>query len=651
MLLHTYPRRLRRAAVIAAVASSSAALFAGLPASSASAEQSPAACTNVSIVNGSFEAPLVAANSWAQFDDSLVPGWTTTATDRKIEIWRSPFQGVPVADGAQFAELNATQRATLYQDFATTPGETFRWQFQHRGRTGIDTMEVRFGAPDTALALYGTISNGLTWGAHSGLYTVPPGQTTTRLSFDSISSANGNASYGNFIDAVSVTSGACVVTSKSVVNLTGGSTVRLGDTLQYSVVATNDGASGAALASMVDALPAGISFVPGSITVTDGAVATTATDEAADDIGEYDVGSREVRARVGDGASSASGGTLAAGDSVTVSFSVLVDSVTALPAVENSALVSFTHAVSNLPSGSMSNTTSTPVAADSPGLTIVTSGSVNLASHQSAATVGDAITWSYVVENTGDVPLSSVFIVDPEGGTVSCSPTSLSVGESATCTGTATRVVTEADLAAGSVSNGATAMGTPPYGAEPVASTESVAIVNTVMIAPSIDVSVAHDNLTSPGSNAPASAGDRLRARFVVTNTGNSMLDAITIFDPVFGSVTCVVSTLGPGESTTCAADALYVVTAQDAVAGVVSRTITATGSAAIGLVTASVSDQELVHLDVVIATESSGLASTGSAAANPLALALALLAAGLIALGAARVQSARRSRRASLTV
>jgi uncharacterized repeat protein (TIGR01451 family) len=766
----TYPN-LRRAVISAALVSASALALVGVPAAPSSAAQSPAGCTNAALVNGSFESPVIAANTWAPLDEAAVPGWETSATDGRIEIWRAPFNGVPVPAGSQFAEVNANQQSRLFQDIATTPGDTIRWQLQHRGRTGVDVMEVRIGAPAGALTLQSTLSTGLAWRTYSGTYTVPPGQTTTRISLDSISSANGNPTFGNFVDDVTVTSGACVVTTKSVTLPSGGAAVRLGDTVQYSIVATNQGASSATLSSLVDVLPAGVSLVPGSITVTNGAVTTALSDAAGDDAGEFDGGTNAVRVRVGAGATSSAGGTLAVGASATVAFSVVVNSITALPSINNTATVSFTDALSSLAKTSTSNTTSTTITPDAPALSIVTTGSVAPVENQAAANVGDEITWSYVVTNTGDVPVTGVTVNDPEGGTITCVPTTLEVGENATCTGTATHTVMLADLGVGSVSNGATASGTPPFGASAITSaesiatittvavmpglsivtsgtvtpadnqsaadvsntiawsyevtntgnvpltdvtindpeggaitcvpttievgesatctgdathtvtygdlaagavsngatatatppfggaavtaTESIATIPTVALAPSISVIVDHHNLTTPGTTDPAQAGDQIRARFVVTNTGNSRLTGVHIVDPVFGSVTCADDTLEPGESTVCEADSLYTVTAHDATTGIISRTITAAGLADAGVASTSVSDEQLVDLDVAFdlptlaLPDDFDLAATGANVVAPAALAFGLMALGFGAVTIAHVRRTRSATRA----
>jgi len=49
--------------------------------------------------------------------------------------------------------------------------------------------------------------------------------------------------------------------------------------------------------------------------------------------------------------------------------------------------------------------------------------------------VGDPVTWTYVVTNTGEVPLTEVTVTDDEGVDVDCPADALEPGESMTCTG------------------------------------------------------------------------------------------------------------------------------------------------------------------------------------------------------------------------
>ncbi|MEU6739642.1 Ig-like domain-containing protein [Streptosporangium sandarakinum] len=170
----------------------------------------PCTDTPVTLVNGGFEAPPVTGFQMLP-DASTDPGigWHTTATDNLVEFWRTGYGGVPAADGQQFAELNATQFSTLYQDLPTVPGTVMTWSLYHRGVAGTDTMHVLIGAPGATVAQTPAgasspdITDGNTaWRRYTGTYVVPPGQTVTRFSFQSVSTAGGNPATGNLLDGV-----------------------------------------------------------------------------------------------------------------------------------------------------------------------------------------------------------------------------------------------------------------------------------------------------------------------------------------------------------------------------------------------------------------------------------------------------------------
>jgi gliding motility-associated-like protein len=154
------------------------------------------------IVNGSFEQPVIAGTNVGYYTQSNVPGWSTTSTDTTIELWGNSFNGVPAYAGNQHAEINYTQMSALYQDVATTPGSILVWYFAHRGRAGVDVMQLRIGAPGNTQQ-QGQFSTGNTsWNVFSGSYIVPAGQITTRFEFQAISTASGSPAAGNFIDDV-----------------------------------------------------------------------------------------------------------------------------------------------------------------------------------------------------------------------------------------------------------------------------------------------------------------------------------------------------------------------------------------------------------------------------------------------------------------
>ena len=82
--------------------------------------------------------------------------------------------------------------------------------------------------------------------------------------------------------------------------------------------------------------------------------------------------------------------------------------------------------------------------------------------------LGDVITYTYTVENTGNVDLSNVNVTDvhPGAGALSAiTPASVSLSEGVTQDFTATYTVTEADIVAGlDITNTATAHATPASG-------------------------------------------------------------------------------------------------------------------------------------------------------------------------------------------
>jgi hypothetical protein len=55
-------------------------------------------------------------------------------------------------------------------------------------------------------------------------------------------------------------------------------------------------------------------------------------------------------------------------------------------------------------------------------------------------TVGNTVTWTYVVKNVGTVALSNVVVTDDRGVSVTCPGTTLAVGQSITCTATGVAV-------------------------------------------------------------------------------------------------------------------------------------------------------------------------------------------------------------------
>ena len=101
------------------------------------------------IVNGSFEEPAQETMLAPQLDAKKVDGWSTTAKGQLIEFGvNTQTNSAPqlsgndksIPDGNQFAELNADEVSTLYQNVSTVGGHIYEWGLSHRGRAGTDTM-------------------------------------------------------------------------------------------------------------------------------------------------------------------------------------------------------------------------------------------------------------------------------------------------------------------------------------------------------------------------------------------------------------------------------------------------------------------------------------------------------------------------------
>ena len=246
--------------------------------------------------------------------------------------------------------------------------------------------------------------------------------------------------------------------------------------------------------------------------------------------------------------------------------------------------------VVNTATATATDSNGTPASADDT-LTIIALAdpSIDIMKSADVTTVdveNDPIDYSFLVTNDGDVTLTNVGVTDGAVGVVTCPVTTLAPGASTTCTA-ATYLTTQAQVDAGSVVNTADASGAPPVGA---AVTDSDTLTITAIAAPSIAIVKSADVTTVNAENDP------INYSFLVTNDGNVTLTGVGVTDGAVGVVTCPVTTLAPGASTTCTA-ATYLTTQAQVDAGSVVNTADASGTPPIG---AAVTDSDTLTITAI---------------------------------------------------
>jgi hypothetical protein len=246
--------------------------------------------------------------------------------------------------------------------------------------------------------------------------------------------------------------------------------------------------------------------------------------------------------------------------------------------------------------------------------------------------VGDPVTFDYVITNTGNLDIYDVALTDDILGPVECPATVLEVGETMTCT-----IV---DVAVGGpYVNIGTVTGQPQapdgsgdYG-DPLEESDPA---NYFGSEPSIEVEKYVNGVDADGTlGLNVTEGDEITFTYVVTNTGNVALHDIAVLDDILGPVTCPATSLEPGEAMTCT----FVTTADSGtvtnIATATARTdprycppgaLDATGSCTEVLVSVSVSGSDPATYTASPAV----IAFTGSESRHVVTFAFALIVLGL---------------------
>ncbi|MBF6621084.1 MAG: DUF11 domain-containing protein [Patulibacter sp.] len=175
-----------------------------------------------------------------------------------------------------------------------------------------------------------------------------------------------------------------------------------------------------------------------------------------------------------------------------------------------------------------------------PSLTIV-----KTADRASVAAVGETITYSYLITNTGATILAPATVTETAfsgtGGTPTpvcpAAASSLAPGDSVTCA--ATYVTTQADVNAGAIVNTAVGTGTPP-GGPPVESPPSTVRIETPgpppvippIVPPAPPAVPRYDlQMTKTATRRRITVGDTIAYRLFVKNVGPDAADGVRVTD------------------------------------------------------------------------------------------------------------------------
>ncbi|MBH0130282.1 DUF11 domain-containing protein [Salinibacterium sp. NK8237] len=448
--------------------------------------------------------------------------------------------------------ITTTKSALVAGGATGKVGDVINYSFSAKNDGNVTLTGVTIADPHVGLS---TLT--YTWPGATGV--LAPGQTVTAVATYTIKQsdvdagsvkniATGSGTHAGTtvsnpsaeITVPTVAANPVVTTLKSGA-LAAGSTGRAGDTVNFSIKLTNSG----------------------NVTLTSVSAADTLPDLSALTYGTWPSGTA---------------GTLAPGQSVTATATYTLKQTD----VDAGSVANTATGTGTPPIGAAVTSTSpatVPITAG-PALTVAKSGAVTSGN----GSVGDTVTFSFVVRNTGNVTATGVGITDSLVGLSAVtfgtwpSGTAGTLAPNTQVTATATYLIKQADVNAGSVKNTATASGSTPSGGT-VTATSPQAVVPTVASSPAITT---QKSASVAGTGA---VGDVITYTFIAKNTGNVTLTGVSIADPLTGLSALtygtwpggVTGTLAPNAQVT--ATATYTIAQSDVDAGSVKNTATSTGS------------------------------------------------------------------------
>jgi uncharacterized repeat protein (TIGR01451 family) len=347
--------------------------------------------------------------------------------------------------------------------------------------------------PGTGVWSIGTLLNGasaslnITATVDAGTANSSITNTTTPATGDQDDNSTGGDDLN---ETITVANNADLVTVKSVNN----ANPQEGDTIVYTLTVTNNGAATATNVSLIDTLPAGVSFV-------------------SDDAGGNYVPGTGVW----------SIGTLLNGASASLNITATVDAGTANSSITNTTTPATGDQDDNSTGGDDLNETIT--VGINPNISVTKVATFIDSNADGYANIGEKIRYDFNVTNTGNVNLLNIRLTDNNaiitGGPIAI----LSIGQSDTVTFSGEHIITLQDLIDGRIINQAIVEGTPPVGPDINASSDDPTtgpIDDPTIIPLNIEPPIATDNNQSVSSGEDAVidvVGDDLSGAFALDPT------------------------------------------------------------------------------------------------------------------------------------
>ncbi|MGO4102820.1 hypothetical protein AB4Y63_02615 [Leifsonia sp. YAF41] len=315
----------------------------------------------------------------------------------------------------------------------------------------------------------------------------------------------------------------------------GNGTADAGERVSYSFVVTNTGNVTLSGATVID--PKVVNISPAPVTLAPGESQTFTADSYAVAQSDLDSGADLVNTATASGVDP-SGGTLSSDPS----------------------------------------TATTPVSPARPGLSIVKSGLLTDPNGDGKVDVGETIAYSFIVENTGNVTVHGIGVIDVKVTGLTPSDVTLAPGEQQLFTADS-YVGTQADVDnGGKVTNTATVDGMDPRNVALPPTAPSTVTLPLADPKPAVSI-VKTGTLNDTNGNGLADAGETIGYSFVVTNTGNvTVTDTVVNDKKVTGIAPESAARLLPGEKAAFTAED-YIVTANDVANGKVTNTATASAT------------------------------------------------------------------------